>query len=350
MAGAEVVGQLWVATASLVQHMDLVRDKVPILVGRKVHEVVVPMSVDGDFVQMAIHFSASTTRTGPAGSTGSIGNRPHVRSEFMVKMGYRLTPSESVKPGQNRSDWNPLAGATVPPFVRVCELKVGVWVAAAHAAVAPLLQQLLPPPCCKQQCNNNKLLCVVAAATTSDSRTTPNESQSVSGSGVGQPSQTNPRQKKDIAWKHVTESTSSEGRKILTCDYCHTSFRGGGINRMKQHLAGEKENVASCKKVPPKIRFMIQGFLKENVERAKEKRGFSGINEYAFGASAHEFSYDDYTAYAKKESHKQQPESSKKKAKRDWSHYSKSVLVIHLNLLSKIPYKVKKNGMILIWL
>ncbi|KAL0315429.1 UNVERIFIED_CONTAM: hypothetical protein Sradi_5421100 [Sesamum radiatum] len=150
---------------------------------------------------------------------------------------------------------------------------------------------------------------------TSDSRTTPNESQSVSGSRVGQPFQTNPRQKKDIAWKHVTESTSSEGRKILTCDYCHTFFRGGGINRMKQHLAGEKGNVASCKKVPPEIRFMIEGSLKENVEKAKEKRGSSGIDEYAFGASAHEFSYDDYTAYAQKESHKQQPESSKKKAK-----------------------------------
>ncbi|KAL0334048.1 UNVERIFIED_CONTAM: hypothetical protein Sangu_1561000 [Sesamum angustifolium] len=84
---------------------------------------------------------------------------------------------------------------------------------------------------------------------------------------------------------------------------------------MKQYLAGEKRNVARCKKVPPKIRFMIQGSLKENVERAKEKRGSSGIDEYAFGASVHEFSYDDYTTHAKKESHKQQPKSSKKKAK-----------------------------------
>ncbi|KAL0318749.1 UNVERIFIED_CONTAM: hypothetical protein Sangu_2031100 [Sesamum angustifolium] len=84
---------------------------------------------------------------------------------------------------------------------------------------------------------------------------------------------------------------------------------------MKQRLVGEKGNVASCKKVLSKIRFMIQGSLKENVERAKEKRGSSGIDEYAFGASAHEFSYDYYMAHAKKESHKQQPESSKKKAK-----------------------------------
>ncbi|KAK4381925.1 hypothetical protein Sango_2919600 [Sesamum angolense] len=84
---------------------------------------------------------------------------------------------------------------------------------------------------------------------------------------------------------------------------------------MKQHLVGEKENVASCKKVPPEIRFMIQGSLKDNVERAKEKRGSSAIDEYAFGASAPELSYDYYTAHAQKESHKQQPESSKKKAK-----------------------------------
>ncbi|KAL0396016.1 UNVERIFIED_CONTAM: hypothetical protein Scaly_0050000 [Sesamum calycinum] len=93
---------------------------------------------------------------------------------------------------------------------------------------------------------------------------------------------------------------------------------------MKQHLAGEKGNVASCKNVPPEIRFMIQGSLKENVEKAKEKRGSLGIDEYAFGASAHEFSYDDYTAYAKNESHKQQPESSKKKAKTRLEHSSKS--------------------------
>ncbi|KAL0311432.1 UNVERIFIED_CONTAM: hypothetical protein Sangu_2437900 [Sesamum angustifolium] len=64
MTGAEVVEQLWVATAGLVQHMDLVRDKVLILMGRKVHEAVVPKSVDGDFVQMPIHFSASTVRLG----------------------------------------------------------------------------------------------------------------------------------------------------------------------------------------------------------------------------------------------------------------------------------------------
>ncbi|KAL0352277.1 UNVERIFIED_CONTAM: hypothetical protein Scaly_1616400 [Sesamum calycinum] len=92
---------------------------------------------------------------------------------------------------------------------------------------------------------------------------------------------------------------------------------------MKQHLAGEKGNVASCKKVPPEIRFMIQGSLKENVEKAKEKRGSLGIDEYAFGASAHEFSYDDYTAYAQKESHKQQPESSKKKAKTELESFFK---------------------------
>ncbi|KAK4383645.1 hypothetical protein Sango_2755900 [Sesamum angolense] len=185
---------------------------------------------------------------------------------------------------------------------------------------------------------------------TSNSRTTPNESQSVSGSGVGQPSQTNPRQKKDIAWKHVTESTSSEGRKILTCDYCHTSFRGGGINRMKQHLAGEKGNVASCKKVPPEIRFMIQGSLKKNVEKAKEKRGSLGIDEYAF-VRVHMNPHMMITRpMLKKKATSNNQSQARKKQNRDWSHSSKSVLVIHLSLLSKLPYKVKKNGMILIWL
>ncbi|KAL0325153.1 UNVERIFIED_CONTAM: hypothetical protein Sradi_5084600 [Sesamum radiatum] len=112
---------------------------------------------------------------------------------------------------------------------------------------------------------------------------------------------------------------------------------------MKQHLAGDKENVASCKKVPPEIRFMIQGSLKENVEKAKEKRGSLGIDEYAFGASAHEFSYDDYTAYAQKESHKQQPESSKKKAKTELESFFKIGTRDPSQPTIKVPYKVKKK-------
>ncbi|XP_039128907.1 uncharacterized protein LOC120265048 [Dioscorea cayenensis subsp. rotundata] len=47
----------------------------------------------------------------------------------------------------------------------------------------------------------------------------------------------------------------------------------GGISRMKQHLAGSKGNVDSCKRVPSDVQFLMQGSLKENVQKAKEKKG-----------------------------------------------------------------------------
>ncbi|XP_052177548.1 uncharacterized protein LOC127791604 [Diospyros lotus] len=41
---------------------------------------------------------------------------------------------------------------------------------------------------------------------------------------------------------------------------------------MKQHLAGMKGNVDSCKKVPGDVRFLIQGSLQENLQKAKENK------------------------------------------------------------------------------
>ncbi|KAG8363548.1 hypothetical protein BUALT_Bualt19G0033900 [Buddleja alternifolia] len=97
-------------------------------------------------------------------------------------------------------------------------------------------------------------------------------SQSTSTGGQEVSSGSNPRQKRDVAWNYVSEATNAEGKKTLICGFCHASFRGGGINRMKQHLAGTRGIVTPCKKVPPEVRFMIQGSLKENSEKAKEKR------------------------------------------------------------------------------
>ena len=80
-----------------------------------------------------------------------------------------------------------------------------------------------------------------------DSRSTPTDTQSTG--GQEQSSGRNIRQKRDVAWRYVIEASNAEGRKTLICVFCNTAFRGGGINRMKQHLAGAKGNIVSCKKV-----------------------------------------------------------------------------------------------------
>nr|XP_043634832.1 uncharacterized protein LOC122605932 [Erigeron canadensis] len=67
--------------------------------------------------------------------------------------------------------------------------------------------------------------------------------------------QSNKRSKRDIAWRHVSLSHDEFGKNIYTCDYCKNVFRGGGIFRMKQHLAGIKGSVKSCFKVPRDVKF-----------------------------------------------------------------------------------------------
>ncbi|KAG6487182.1 hypothetical protein ZIOFF_055765 [Zingiber officinale] len=65
------------------------------------------------------------------------------------------------------------------------------------------------------------------------------------------------RQKADIAWAHVSEGVNAQGRKTMTCIYCHKTFAGWGIFRMKQHLAGARGSIVSCRKVPPEVRHAI---------------------------------------------------------------------------------------------
>ncbi|XP_039013548.1 uncharacterized protein LOC120143239 [Hibiscus syriacus] len=50
----------------------------------------------------------------------------------------------------------------------------------------------------------------------------------------------NVRLKTDVAWRYVNELQDEHGRKSYFCTFCQKTFHGGGINRMKQHLAEVK--------------------------------------------------------------------------------------------------------------
>ncbi|CAF2073375.1 unnamed protein product [Brassica napus] len=88
-----------------------------------------------------------------------------------------------------------------------------------------------------------------------------------------QPSQRSTRQKQDLAWTYVTHTLDSKGKTILTCNFCGKVNHGGGINRMKQHMAGVKGSTNGCTKVPPEVQHTMRKSLKENEEKAKQKRG-----------------------------------------------------------------------------
>ena len=74
----------------------------------------------------------------------------------------------------------------------------------------------------------------------------------------GQDSTTNSqttRSKTNPTWEYVFEERYTNGRKTLVCLYCKKIAKGESIHKMKQHLAGVKEDIGPCKLVPPDVRF-----------------------------------------------------------------------------------------------
>ena len=77
------------------------------------------------------------------------------------------------------------------------------------------------------------------------------------------------RSKTDPAWEHVSEERYGNGRRALICLYCKKITKGGGIHRMKLHLAGVKGDIGPCKSVPPDVRFRMENSLQEFVNAKK---------------------------------------------------------------------------------
>ncbi|XP_022991080.1 uncharacterized protein LOC111487785 isoform X1 [Cucurbita maxima] len=77
-------------------------------------------------------------------------------------------------------------------------------------------------------------------------------------------------QKHDPAWKHCQMFKNGD-RVQLKCLYCHKLFKGGGIHRIKEHLAGHKGNASTCHSVPPEVQIIMQESL-DGVTMKKKKR------------------------------------------------------------------------------
>ncbi|KAF7839716.1 uncharacterized protein G2W53_008198 [Senna tora] len=67
---------------------------------------------------------------------------------------------------------------------------------------------------------------------------------------------------------NANASTPSSGQQSIT-DSSTLTYKGGGINRMKQHLAGVTGQITSCKKVPHDVRHQMLESLK-NVQQKKQ--------------------------------------------------------------------------------
>ncbi|XP_075665181.1 uncharacterized protein LOC142634813 [Castanea sativa] len=93
-----------------------------------------------------------------------------------------------------------------------------------------------------------------------------NEHASTTGSNANSSSV---RAKCDPAWDHVTEEFK-DGKSSYRCIHCVKSYKEGGINRMKRHLAGIKGDVAAYMGVPYDLRFQMVENLKD-IAKSKEQ-------------------------------------------------------------------------------
>ncbi|PIA54669.1 hypothetical protein AQUCO_00900913v1 [Aquilegia coerulea] len=83
--------------------------------------------------------------------------------------------------------------------------------------------------------------------------------------------------KHDPAWKHVQMYKNGD-RVQLKCLYCLKIFSGGGIHRIKEHLACQKGNASCCPTVPPEVtRAMLQSLEGVIVKKKKKQQMVNGI-------------------------------------------------------------------------
>nr|DAD34046.1 TPA_asm: hypothetical protein HUJ06_004686 [Nelumbo nucifera] len=93
----------------------------------------------------------------------------------------------------------------------------------------------------------------------------------------------NVRGKTDSAWEYVSLQVDLlNGSKSMTCLYCQKTFKGRGINRMKQHLAQRKCEIAICRKVPHDVMFKMEQSLNEiNDKKRSEKQLMNFVDTIA---------------------------------------------------------------------
>ncbi|CAM0881311.1 unnamed protein product [Alopecurus aequalis] len=80
---------------------------------------------------------------------------------------------------------------------------------------------------------------------------------------------------RDIGWKHGI--MIDENRQHWKCMYCHLTRYGGGVSRLKRHLAGDLD-VKMCPKVPADVAEKIREHLQKKRERRKKRAAQNGAD------------------------------------------------------------------------
>ncbi|RYR04172.1 hypothetical protein Ahy_B06g083761 [Arachis hypogaea] len=84
------------------------------------------------------------------------------------------------------------------------------------------------------------------------------------------------RGKSDPAWQYFTVKYDKNNKAQYTCIFCLNTYNGGGIYRMKYHLAKIAGQIKVCNKVTEDVELQFKRLLEENKKKNKaEKRKFT---------------------------------------------------------------------------
>ncbi|KAL5701064.1 hypothetical protein ACHQM5_026443 [Ranunculus cassubicifolius] len=89
------------------------------------------------------------------------------------------------------------------------------------------------------------------------------------------------RRATDLGWDHGLMVNGD--RQKIECKYCHKVILGGGISRLKQHLAGERGNIVPCESVPDDVKIQMQQHLGFKVlQRLKKHKESEKVKNPSF--------------------------------------------------------------------
>uniref|UniRef100_A0A6N2MQE4 BED-type domain-containing protein n=1 Tax=Salix viminalis TaxID=40686 RepID=A0A6N2MQE4_SALVM len=96
----------------------------------------------------------------------------------------------------------------------------------------------------------------------------------------------------DPAWAHGQVVAGSKNASI--CIHCNKRISGGGVTRLKYHLAGIKGQVEPCKKVPADVKWQMKQLLEDmTTEKEKRKRVRTDIGTYQSASNDEEVGEGD---------------------------------------------------------
>uniref|UniRef100_A0A2N9FLF6 BED-type domain-containing protein n=1 Tax=Fagus sylvatica TaxID=28930 RepID=A0A2N9FLF6_FAGSY len=88
-------------------------------------------------------------------------------------------------------------------------------------------------------------------------------------STIGSSTASAPARSDDPAWAHAR--VVPEARNNTICLYCNKLIKGGGITRLKYHLAGIRGQVESCKSAPDDVKWQMKQLV-EDLNKSKQTK------------------------------------------------------------------------------